>query len=131
MARVCVNVWWGVQARCGAPCYKLDQEARQFMTHELQVLAELGILHNVIPIFAGALVVMLFVYMIVSWIPQWRDGKFGRFMSDLVSPIIGPLDRIIPPISLGGLRFSIGFFVGWWAIGIVAALIIQSLPSGW
>jgi uncharacterized protein YggT (Ycf19 family) len=101
------------------------------MNGALQRVLQMNILHTIIPILAGALVVMLLVYAIVSWIPQWREGKIGSFMADLASPIIGPLDRLIPPINLGGLRFPIGFFVGWWAIGIVAVLIVQALPTGW
>jgi YggT family protein len=97
----------------------------------LQRALSLYILHDLVTVVSVALIVVLFAYMIVSWIPQWREGKIGRFVADLASPIIGPLDRMIPPINLGGLRFSIGFFVGWWAIGVVAALILQALPAGW
>lgn len=101
------------------------------MNPVLQHLLSLNILHIVVGFLATLLIVMLFVYAIISWIPQWRDGKIGQFMTDLASPIIGPIDRVIPPINLGGLRIPIGFFVGWWAIGIMAALITQALPAGW
>lgn len=101
------------------------------MNPVLARLLSLNILHTLVSIVSVALIVILFAYMIVSWIPQWRDGKIGRFVADLASPIIAPLDKMIPPISLGGLRFSIGFFVGWWAIGVVAALVLQALPTGW
>jgi YggT family protein len=101
------------------------------MNPVLQHLLELGILHMIIRVVSTALVIVLLAYMIVSWIPQWREGKVGQFVADLASPIIGPLDRLIPPISLGGLRISIGFFVGWWAIIVVAALLSQAMPGGW
>ena len=101
------------------------------MNPALQNLLELNILHVLVGVIEGLLVLMLIVYMIVSWIPQWRDGKFGHVMTDLVSPITEPIDRVIPPINLGGLRMPIGFFVGWWAVLIVSALISQALPQGW
>jgi YggT family protein len=101
------------------------------MNRVLQQIFQQSILHHIIPIVAGALSLMILIYVIISWIPPWREGKFGRFMSDLVSPIVGPFDRLIPPINLGGMSLPIGFIVGWWSIGIVAALIWQSLPAGW
>lgn len=101
------------------------------MNPVLQSLLSHNYLHTLVSILVIALIVVLFVYMIVSWIPQWRDGKIGHVVSDLASPIIGPLDRLIPPINLGGMSISIGFFVGWWAIAIVGALIGQALPAGW
>ena len=44
--------------------------------------------------------VILFVYAIVSWIPDLR-GAWVRYLGMLIEPVLMPIRRVIPP--LGGL----------------------------
>ncbi|HTU71424.1 MAG TPA: YggT family protein [Candidatus Baltobacteraceae bacterium] len=47
--------------------------------------------------------VLLFVYAILSWIPDLR-GPWVRYLAAVVEPVLAPIRRIIPP--LGGLDMA-------------------------
>ena len=45
----------------------------------------------------------LFVYAVISWIPDLR-GRWTYYLAAIVEPVIAPVRRIIPP--LGGLDLA-------------------------
>ncbi len=94
-------------------------------------LLSLSPAHVLVTVLAGVLVLCLIIQFVLTLILQGRENRFSRFFSNITGPILDPLDRIIPSITIGGLSFRISWLFGWWAINIVAALLIQSLPSGW
>ncbi len=47
--------------------------------------------------------IILFVYALLSWIPDLR-GPWVRYLAMLVEPVLAPVRRIIPPI--GGLDLA-------------------------
>ena len=47
--------------------------------------------------------VILFVYALLSWIPDLR-GPWVRYLAMLVEPVLAPIRRIVPPI--GGLDMA-------------------------
>jgi len=49
---------------------------------------------------------LLFVYAILSWIPDLR-GRWTYYLASIVEPVLWPIRKIIPPI--GG--FDIAFLV--------------------
>ena len=48
--------------------------------------------------------ILLFVYAIVSWIPDLRRGRWAYYLASLIEPVLMPIRRIIPP--LGGLDLA-------------------------
>jgi uncharacterized protein YggT (Ycf19 family) len=99
--------------------------------HAFDVLSRANLLHTVVFLVAGALTIALFVQMVLSWVLRGQENAFSHFIRNVTAPVLAPLDRVIPPIVIGGLQFPISFFAAWWAIGIVAALLDQALPVGW
>ncbi|HEX8806267.1 MAG TPA: YggT family protein [Candidatus Aquilonibacter sp.] len=47
--------------------------------------------------------VILFIYALLSWIPDLR-GPWVRYLAMLVEPVLAPIRRIIPPV--GGLDLA-------------------------
>lgn len=47
--------------------------------------------------------IILFIYAILSWIPDLR-GPWVRYLAMLVEPVLAPVRRIIPPV--GGLDLA-------------------------
>lgn len=48
---------------------------------------------------------VIFVYVLMSWFPNFRGSGLYRFLYRLVEPYLGRFRRIIPPI--GGMDFSV------------------------
>ena len=97
----------------------------------LQGLGDLHLLHTLVTILMYALILCFIIQFLLSWILQGRDNKIVRFFRNVTGPMSDPLDRILPPISLGGISFRIGFIVAWWGVTIAAALVLQALPASW
>lgn len=97
----------------------------------LQSLGNLHILHTTVTILMYALILCFIIQFLLSMILQGRDNKIVRFFSNVTGPMSDPLDRILPPLSLGGISIRIGFIVAWWSVTIAAALVMQALPAGW
>jgi YggT family protein len=48
--------------------------------------------------------VLMFVYAVISWIPDLRRGRWVGVLASLIEPVLMPIRRIIPP--LGGLDLA-------------------------
>lgn len=101
------------------------------MPATLNTLLGMNILHTILKILVEGLILCLIVQFIISWIPRAQESKFGRIITNITAPLVSPLDRLIPPISIGGMSISLGFLLAWWSILAVAALLGQALPTGW
>lgn len=42
---------------------------------------------------------LIFVYIIMSWIPGARESQIGYFLGTIIEPFLEPFRRIIPPIG--------------------------------
>lgn len=62
---------------------------------------------------------IIFVYCLLSFIPQLRGSAFGSFVSALVDPFLNLIRRVLPFVSTGFLDFS----------PIVALILIQLLQK--
>jgi YggT family protein len=47
---------------------------------------------------------LLFVYAVLSWIPDLRRGRWVYLLASIIEPVLTPIRRIIPP--LGGLDLA-------------------------
>ncbi len=54
--------------------------------------------------FVNIYTILLFVYAVLSWIPDLRRGRWVYYLAGLIEPVLSPIRRIIPPI--GGLDLA-------------------------
>lgn len=54
---------------------------------------------------------LMFVWVLLSWLPDMQRTKFYRFLEKLFVPFLEPFRRIIPPINGIDISPLIGFFV--------------------
>lgn len=62
---------------------------------------------------------IIFVYCLLSFIPQLRGSALGRWVAAVVDPFLNLIRRVLPIVSTGFLDFS----------PIVALIIIQLLQK--
>lgn len=64
---------------------------------------------------------LLFVYAVLSWIPDLRRGRWVYLLAAVIEPVLTPIRRIIPP--LGGLDLAF----------LIVLLVLQLLvrPALW
>jgi YggT family protein len=48
--------------------------------------------------------ILLFVYAVISWVPDLRRGRWVYYLASVIEPVLTPIRRIIPP--LGGLDIA-------------------------
>lgn len=53
---------------------------------------------------------LMFVWVLLSWIPDLRFSAFYRFLDKLFVPFLEPFRRIIPPINGIDISPILGFF---------------------
>lgn len=92
-----------------------------------------GVVHALISVFFGAMILSLIVRMILSWLPIPQNNPFTLFFMRLTDPIILPVERRMPAMTVGPLDISgtVAFIFAWWALGVVGALLISGLPMNW
>ena len=101
------------------------------MTQVWRFLAQANIAHDVIWATTAILIISLILLFIMQMILQGRENRFTIFLAKFTGPVLAPVERLLPPISLFGLSFRIGIIVVWWGITMVGALLNQAIPAGW
>ncbi len=97
----------------------------------LNGLLHLNLMHVVITVLVDLLILCFIVRFILSLVLQGRENRFTRFFANVTGPVVDPLDRVIPAITIGGLSIRISWLFGWWAVAIAGALLNQALPLNW
>ncbi len=59
---------------------------------------------GLLSLLINLLTVLVLVHAIGSWVPQIRESKAYQVIDRLVSPLLEPIRRVLPPV--GGLDFS-------------------------
>ena len=54
---------------------------------------------------------LMFIWVLLSWIPDLKGSKFYRFLDQLFLPFLEPFRRIIPPINGIDISPILAFFV--------------------
>ena len=78
-------------------------------------------------------IIMVFIYILISWFPNAQGSALDRFLSRFVDPFLSIFQRFIPPLA--GIDFSpiLAFFVlslikmAWTKLFIV---LVQKLVIG-
>lgn len=66
---------------------------------------------------------LMFVWVLLSWIPDLRFSKFYRFLDKLIIPFLEPFRRIIPPINGIDISPILGFFTLQLIVSLLGRLI--------
>ena len=53
---------------------------------------------------------LMFIWVMLSWIPDLRYSAFYRFLDRLFVPFLEPFRRVIPPINGIDISPILGFF---------------------
>lgn len=54
---------------------------------------------RVIDLFFNVYIFMVFIYILMSWVPNLRESSAGEILGRFVEPVLAPFRRIIPPIG--------------------------------
>lgn len=82
-------------------------------------------LTQLLSVVVNAYTIVLFVYAIISWLPDLR-GPWVRYLAALVEPVLAPVRRIVPP--MGG--FDLAFLVVILLLQFVVRPGIAALAAG-
>lgn len=52
----------------------------------------------------NAYTLLLFVYAVISWIPDLRRGRWVYYLASLIEPVLMPIRKIVP--AIGGLDLA-------------------------
>lgn len=77
------------------------------------------IILKIIDTLFAVYLVMLFIRILVSWIPEWRDTTFIRFISFYTDPYLNFFRKFIPPLGMFDLSPIVAFF----ALQIIEAFV--------
>ncbi len=44
--------------------------------------------------------ILVFIYIFMSWVPNARESSFGQMIGRLVEPYLTPFRNIIPPLGM-------------------------------
>ena len=58
------------------------------------------ILHEIIMKGITVYSFLLIAYILMSWVPSIREGKFGQFLGKIVEPYLSFFRRFIPPLGM-------------------------------
>ena len=94
-------------------------------------LAQANLAHFLITVLEIVIILALILQFVLQFFLRGQENRFSRFLTNLTAPLMAPLERVLPPITLGSVSFSIAFFVVWWGTIMVAALLSQAIPAGW
>ncbi|GIL15210.1 MAG: hypothetical protein BroJett039_03830 [Chloroflexota bacterium] len=62
------------------------------------------ILYTTIDLFFNIVFVLILARIILSWLPQYRYHPIAEFIYGITEPILGPFQRLVPP--MGAIDFS-------------------------
>ena len=66
---------------------------------------------------------LMFIWVLLSWIPDLRFSNFYRFLDKLFIPFLEPFRRIIPPINGIDISPILGFFTLQLIVSLLGRLI--------
>lgn len=59
---------------------------------------------GILSLIINLLILFVFLHAVGSWIPSIRENKFYTTLDRLISPLLDPIRKLVPPVS--GLDFS-------------------------
>ncbi len=90
-------------------------------------LLDQNFLHIIIYYFFTALIILMFMRFILSWLRLGDSNPIMLFLVRCTEPFIAPIRRRIPPLWI----IDVSWFFAWTALFIMRIVLIQALPPGW
>lgn len=80
--------------------------------------------NSIIDILFNIYFYMIFIYILMSWLPNARENFIGELLTKLVEPYLAPFRRFIPPL-FGTIDISpiVALFVLRLAVGGLKAIV--------
>jgi uncharacterized protein YggT (Ycf19 family) len=97
-------------------------------------LPQMNILHTLVYLTFGVLVLLLFVRMILSWLPFLGPGNpIVRFVNGMTDPLLDPIRKRISSMTAGvfDISISVAFIFAIWALFMLSFFIQVALPDKW
>ncbi len=72
-----------------------------------------------------AAIILLLIHVVFSWIPRPPDPLMPmvRGIDRLLSPVLEPIRRVLPPVRMGGMGLDLSVLVLFFGIYILQALL--------
>lgn len=75
---------------------------------------------------------LIIIYVILSWIPQARESKWGKILSMLIEPILSPVRLLLSKIdALKSLPIDLSPIAAWLFLGILQSIIQMMMSIFW
>jgi len=58
------------------------------------------VLYTTVDMFFNIVLLLILARIILSWLPQFRSNQIAEFVFGITEPILGPFQRLIPPIGM-------------------------------
>ncbi|MFS0688168.1 YggT family protein [Sporosarcina sp. 179-K 8C2 HS] len=55
--------------------------------------------------------ILLIIYILMSWVPSTRETKFGIFLGKITEPYLGFFRKFIPPLGMIDISPIVAIFV--------------------
>lgn len=82
------------------------------------------VLANLITGLLYLFIIVLFIRVIFSWISPYPTNPVYRFTYQVTEPVLGPVRRVLPPMSGIDLSPLIVTLVVYFVIGLVARILV-------
>jgi YggT family protein len=83
---------------------------------------------SIIDILYNIYFYMIFIYILMSWLPNARENFIGELLAKLVEPYLSPFRKIIPPLfGMVDISPIVALFVLRWAVYGLKSLLIYVL----
>ncbi len=83
------------------------------------------ILLNIVDLLFWVYMIMLFVRILGSWIPEWQSTRGMQFVAFYTDPYLNVFRRIIPPLGMLDLSPMLAFF----SLSILEAIVKQVIVT--
>ncbi len=79
------------------------------------------------------LFVLIIAWILISWFPNYPSNTFLQRIYDLVGnvvdPIMRPIRRLIPPLSLGGMALDLSPMIALFALSVGRQLLLVMIAG--
>lgn len=77
------------------------------------------LLLKIVDVFFQVYMVLLFARILLSWLPEYHDHKFVRFIAFYTDPYLNLFRRIIPPLGM----FDFSPIIAFLSLGLLEQVV--------
>ena len=72
-----------------------------------------------------AALILLLIYVVLSWVPRPPEPvlPFARAVHRIVTPVLEPIRRVLPPLRFGGVGLDLSVIVVFLVIAILQSIL--------